>query len=548
MSIHRFGLLSVLILWLDCSVAFSLDIESDEIDYLQRFGYIDVDLSDAQITPSFWSDKIREFQDMVDLPQTGEMDAETKKAMKANRCGVADKFKDDRRRVRRHGNRGRRYIKPEYKWPKTDLTYWIRNTPRYLQDRDAIRREIGAAFQAWSDASGLTFREVSSVDGKDVDITLSFQWKKHENCPHAFSHGFLAHAFKYTNNYEFSGDVHFNDEYNFKSSPVSESDDRRGVQNLRAIAMHEIGHSLGIDHQNTKDSIMFSLYQNNNDHPKLSSLDVNVIQSTYGPNRTPSHRYRHPSRPTEPRVNPEPPRVPHHRHHHPDEPTLCTSTIDAAVMYRGELLIFIRNFMWRFRDDRFIGRPIEASSMFRDLPKTIDAVVNVNDQLLFFSESQVYVYRLLTLVTVLPLTHLGLPHHIRRVRLAFTWNSRIYIFDQHEFRELDPRSLKVKGDRKIIRYQWVGLPQEVSAAYESDNGLNFLHKNMVYRYETDDGSRPPIVEQFKLCRKDFQHEHSVPYPRRVLTATECSVEECPSSAESHFHWFLIMIATLLMCV
>uniref|UniRef100_A0A1I8A1S9 ZnMc domain-containing protein n=1 Tax=Steinernema glaseri TaxID=37863 RepID=A0A1I8A1S9_9BILA len=218
MSDHPLSVLLVVILICPSVMA----IEDDEVAYLQRFGYVTEDLSTAMISGNFWSDKIKAFQDMADLPQTGEMDLATKQAMKATRCGVPDKAPPNHGHNHRHRHRRLR-VKRQYnvyKWPRNELTYWIRNTARSLRDRQAVRREIAEAFRAWSDVSGLTFREVESDDGRDVDIALSFEHGSH-GCPSPFARGYLAHAFKYTERYQFSGDVHFNDDYMFKSSPVS---------------------------------------------------------------------------------------------------------------------------------------------------------------------------------------------------------------------------------------------------------------------------------------------------------------------------------------
>uniref|UniRef100_A0A1I8A9I9 PG_binding_1 domain-containing protein n=1 Tax=Steinernema glaseri TaxID=37863 RepID=A0A1I8A9I9_9BILA len=95
------------------------------VAYLQRFGYVTEDLSTAMISGNFWSDKIKAFQDMADVPQTGEMDLATKQAMKATRCGVPDKTPSQHGHSHRHRHRRLR-VKRQYsvyKWPRNELTY-----------------------------------------------------------------------------------------------------------------------------------------------------------------------------------------------------------------------------------------------------------------------------------------------------------------------------------------------------------------------------------------------------------------------------------------
>ena len=51
-----------------------------------------------------------------------------------------------------------------------------------------------------------------------------------------------------------SGDVHFNDEKRFTI------ESKKG-KNLLWVAVHELGHSIGLDHSNVKGAIMYPYYQ-----------------------------------------------------------------------------------------------------------------------------------------------------------------------------------------------------------------------------------------------------------------------------------------------
>uniref|UniRef100_A0A1I8A2V0 PG_binding_1 domain-containing protein n=1 Tax=Steinernema glaseri TaxID=37863 RepID=A0A1I8A2V0_9BILA len=153
--------LNLFLLFLILCSSLSIDIEDSEISYLESYGYIDADITVAALrTDDFYSEKIREFQEMLALPLTGVMDTATKNMMKAPRCGLRDKEvrrgKRDRSRVMR-------------KWPKKALTYWVKNAPISDNNYDEVRREIKKAFKAWEDVMGLTIEEKESSNGMDVD-------------------------------------------------------------------------------------------------------------------------------------------------------------------------------------------------------------------------------------------------------------------------------------------------------------------------------------------------------------------------------------------
>jgi len=72
-----------------------------------------------------------------------------------------------------------------------------------------------------------------------------------------------------------SGDAHFDDDEWFT---VGRSD---GI-NLDWVALHEFGHSLGLDHSNVQGSIMFPWYQGYKKTIKLTEDDIFGIQGIYG--------------------------------------------------------------------------------------------------------------------------------------------------------------------------------------------------------------------------------------------------------------------------
>jgi len=82
--------------------------------------------------------------------------------------------------------------------------------------------------------------------------------------------GALAHAF-----YPEDGRIHFDEDETFTLKSGSGT-------NLLWVALHEIGHVLGLDHTNVKDAIMYPIYSHDIQAVKLHSDDIAGMQYLYG--------------------------------------------------------------------------------------------------------------------------------------------------------------------------------------------------------------------------------------------------------------------------
>lgn len=134
---------------------------------------------------------------------------------------------------------------------KKDLTYKIINYPNKLSS-SAIDNIITSAFNAWSAVTDLTFTQVYHSNA-DITIRFGSYDGKDEG---------LAYANKYL--------IHFDEDENWSTKTDSD------VINLYAVAVHEIGHTLGLDHSLSVQAIMFAKYNNNNVVWKLSDDDIRV--------------------------------------------------------------------------------------------------------------------------------------------------------------------------------------------------------------------------------------------------------------------------------
>ncbi|VDK82366.1 unnamed protein product [Litomosoides sigmodontis] len=206
---------------------------------------------------------LKRFQQFAGLKPTGKLDAMTEKKMQQKRCGRPDVMA-----LRQQG---------KYKWAKNDLTYSIESFTDKLSEHE-VREALRKACDVWSAVTPLTLNELS----KKADITVAFARRMH-NDPWPFDGqgGVLAHA-----TLPSSGILHFDSDEKWvymNQRAISNYDSTDVLQ----VAVHEIGHVLGLEHSSDSDSIMTPFYQEavNNDGeyimPKLSASDVKSIQYLY---------------------------------------------------------------------------------------------------------------------------------------------------------------------------------------------------------------------------------------------------------------------------
>uniref|UniRef100_A0A2K5IPA6 Matrix metalloproteinase-21 n=1 Tax=Colobus angolensis palliatus TaxID=336983 RepID=A0A2K5IPA6_COLAP len=133
------------------------------------------------------------------------------------------------------------------------------------------RRIVALAFRMWSEVTPLNFREDLAAPGAAVDIKLGFGRGRHLGCPRAFdgSGQEFAHAWRL-------GDIHFDDDEHF-TPPTSDM----GISLLK-VAVHEIGHVLGLPHTYRTGSIMQPNYIPQEPAFELNWSDRKAIQKLYG--------------------------------------------------------------------------------------------------------------------------------------------------------------------------------------------------------------------------------------------------------------------------
>ena len=96
-------------------------------------------------------------------------------------------------------------------------------------------------------------------------------------CPYPFdgASGVLAHAY-----FPSDGRAHFDEDETYTHNTASGT-------NLLWVAVHEFGHSLGLQHTNVQGAIMYPYYTGYVPNMQLHSDDIAGIQSLYGMNYSP---------------------------------------------------------------------------------------------------------------------------------------------------------------------------------------------------------------------------------------------------------------------
>ena len=155
-------------------------------------------------------------------------------------------------------------------WNKTTLTYYIENTSAHVSST-ACEEAIYNAFNTWQSNSVLSFTRVYS---SDADIKVKWVTGNHgDGHPFDGQYGVLAHAFyPYPSGGSYAGQLHFDDDENWSVNGT-------GID-VESVALHEIGHLLGISHSTISTAVMYPYYSDIK--RELESDDKEAVWDLYG--------------------------------------------------------------------------------------------------------------------------------------------------------------------------------------------------------------------------------------------------------------------------
>ncbi|RZC64472.1 hypothetical protein C5167_008162 [Papaver somniferum] len=251
--------------------------------YLKKFGYAaDVDnhteYEHSDKFDDILEEEIKTYQLNYHLKATGNLDAETVKQMTAPRCGFPDIV--NRKTPMGSGNKKESSLhtvshftfipgNPRWRRSKSHLTYRFSSTVPVI-DVNTLRAVCSSAFARWAEVTHFTFSEAVH----QADIVIGFHRGDHgDGIRNSFDGrgNTIAHAFPPED-----GRFHYDADDKWSTHPGSDAFD------LESVALHEIGHLLGLGHSTERNAVMFSSIQPGSIKRQLYANDIRGVRTLYG--------------------------------------------------------------------------------------------------------------------------------------------------------------------------------------------------------------------------------------------------------------------------
>uniref|UniRef100_A0A3B4A7F8 Peptidase metallopeptidase domain-containing protein n=1 Tax=Periophthalmus magnuspinnatus TaxID=409849 RepID=A0A3B4A7F8_9GOBI len=394
-------------------------------------------------------------------------DSATLRQMAEPRCGVSDEgthqiwaqrintvFTGEKAKLRQK-NRRKRSATQGIKWYKRHLTYQIVNWPRHLSPA-SVRLAVRAAFQLWSNVSGLVFQE--SPKGAAADIRLAFYDGDHnDGASNAFDGPGQSQVYSRIPAERWTLNGH------------------KG-HNLFLVTAHEIGHTLGLEHSPVRHALMSPYYRRLGRSLMLSWDDIISVQQLYG-------------KPSGERTVRLPGQVLHtvlqqweltETPQSTTHPLYCQEAFDAITMDQNDtVLVFRGSFFWTVSPKGAVTRPLPLRQRWADLPPAIEAAAfsPIDSKLYFFKGRRMWRYSGSQLDPGFPrrTVELELPRH---PDCAFFYAplGHMILFKGSRYFVLNLRTLHAEPYYPRRLSDWTGVPQGTNGAVTRQDGRLYLFR------------------------------------------------------------------------
>ncbi|XP_058840731.1 matrix metalloproteinase-19-like, partial [Topomyia yanbarensis] len=278
----------------------------------------------------------------------------------------------------------------------------------------------------------------------------------------------LAHAF-----FPEVGDIHYNRDRSYSE------------EEFLSASMHEIGHSLGLDHTTSRSSIMFPMHIRY--HTEIPEEDRKALQALYGARRI--FKQGVPFATAK------------------KAPSLCSlNKIDTILNdHTGQTFIFAGEHYFALGERNPEGRLI--SSKWPRLPANIDAAFTCrNKKTFFFKGSKLWVYADHQLEAGYPKLIAdelpGLPNHLDAVYV--TKGGSILAIRKKQYWFYNPtKRPQVSAHFPRLIYDFRNMPTNMDAALFHTDGIVYFFKNREYftmdmvNFTVSAGS--PLVDKWFKC-------------------------------------------------
>ncbi|XP_043470917.1 matrix metalloproteinase-25-like [Leptopilina heterotoma] len=498
-----------------------LFLSTKSINFMKRFGYLPAsEKSESLYKESALVDAIKSLQKFGNIPMSGEIDNKTLELMKMPRCGVAD--------IINSKTREKRYIVGSEGWRKRRVTYYIANWSPKLKEESVIK-EMERAFNAWTDYSRLNFQ---NIDNPNADITISFSQGSHgDGYPFDGQGNILAHAFFPYEMDSFGGDIHFDDDEKWEISSNYSEDGT----DFFSVAVHELGHSLGLSHSTIPTSIMFPYYKgytsgfqldyddllglydlyilhhrgeqdiprttervNTKSTSAITELEIDVTLSTISYSTTQKFDFQNIT------FIGDYESVEEHRIHEKKMhtvtdnftiPDICQGNFDTISVFRNELFIFKGEYLWHMIQRGIMDNnyPVKFHQLFHGIPNSvikIDAAYQreIDSSIVLFSGNKYWIYNGERFISENPglLSDYGIPDHVNKIDAVFVWpkTGKTYFFRDDEFwtiNEIEQLDSNYSHDDEKLN----GIPRNFDTAMTwTDGSIYFFKDKYFWKFNT----------------------------------------------------------------
>jgi hypothetical protein len=149
-----------------------------------------------------------------------------------------------------------------------DLLFYISGTTPQLPPAEGKQAIVNQFFK-WAEHAALTFTETRIAA---QSFSIDFSWEVMDGPGNVLGYGYYPNDI---NPEPVAGDVHLDSDESWVIGTP-------GGMDLRFVALHEFGHSLGVAHSDDPTAIMYPFYSGAVTDPVLQPDDIDAIQSIYG--------------------------------------------------------------------------------------------------------------------------------------------------------------------------------------------------------------------------------------------------------------------------